>query len=179
MSVLSAVRLPRREGGLTPGFSRGAAATLVAVAVAALVALVVQLIVVRPDYLAAEDLDADRGEVVQAAEQFTVLANTFDAKNVDAMKSQIMPLLTTKFRGSFEKTVDELLTQVSSLNLTSKGQVLQSAVASLDTDSARVLVVADARAESDLGARARHFRWQVDLVKVDGTWLVDNFSPVA
>ena len=90
-----------------------------------------------------------------------------------------MPLLTTKFQQSFEKTADDLLAQVGQLNLTSKGDVLQSAVASQDTDSAQVLVVADARAKSDLGTRMRHFRWQVDLVKVDGKWLVDNFSPVA
>ncbi|RYU15779.1 hypothetical protein [Nocardioides iriomotensis] len=177
MSVLGTARLPRRQGSLE--FSRGAAATLAVVAVVALVALVVQLFTVRPDYTAAEDLDANRGEVVRTAEQFTLLVNTFDAKNIDAMKSSVTPLLTTKFQDSFEKTADELLTQVSSLNLTSKGEVLQSAVASQDTDSAQVLVVADARAESDLGTRARHFRWQVDLVKVDGQWLVDNFSPVA
>ena len=177
MSVLGAVRIPRRQGSLD--FSRGAAATLVVVTVVALVALVVQLFTVRPDYLAAEDLDANRGEVVSAAEQFTVQVNTFEAKNVDQMKSSVMPLLTTKFQQSFEKTADDLHAQVGQLNLTSKGDVLQSAVASQDTDSAQVLVVADARAKSDLGTRMRHFRWQVDLVKVDGKWLVDNFSPVA
>jgi Mce-associated membrane protein len=177
VSVLGAVRLPRRQGKLE--FSRGAAGTLAVVAVVALVALVVQLFTVRPDYLAAEDVDVNRGEVVRTAEQFTLLVNTFDAKNVDQMKADVTPLLTTKFQDSFEKTADELLTQVSSLDLTSEGEVLQSAVASQDTDSAQVLVVADARAESDLGTRVRHFRWQVDLVKVDGSWLVDNFSPVA
>ena len=177
MSVLGTARLSRRPGGLE--FSRGAAATLAVVAVVALVALVVQLFAVRPDHLAAEDLATDRGEVVRTAEQFTLLVNTFDAKDVDEMKADVTPLLTTKFQDSFEKTADELLTQVSSLNLTSEGEVLQSAVASQDTDSAQVLVVADARAESDLGTRVRHFRWQVDLVKVDGSWLVDNFSPVA
>jgi Mce-associated membrane protein len=152
---------------------------LAVVAVVALVALIVQLFTVRPDHLAAEELDANRGEVVRTAEQFTLLVNSFDAKNIDEMKSSVTPLLTTKFQASFEKTADELLTQVSSLNLTSEGEVLQSAVAGQDTDSAQVLVVADARAESDLGTRVRHFRWQVDLVKVDGSWLVDNFSPVA
>ena len=51
MSVLGAVRIPRRQGSLD--FGRGAAATLVVVTVVALVALVVQLFTVRPDYLAA------------------------------------------------------------------------------------------------------------------------------
>ena len=26
---------------------------------------------------------------------------------------------------------------------------------------------------------ARHFRWEVSLVKINGSWLVDDFTPVA
>ena len=89
MSVLGAVRIPRRQGSLD--FSRGAAATLAVVTVVALVALVVQLFTVRPDYLAAEDLDANRGEVVSAAEQFTVQVNTFDAKDIRRQMPRFAP----------------------------------------------------------------------------------------
>ena len=51
-------------------------------------------------------------------------------------------------------------------------------MATLDDDSARVLVVADAAVESVADARQRHFRWEISLVKVDGEWLVDDFAPV-
>jgi hypothetical protein len=63
--------------------------------------------------------------------------------------------------------------------MTSKGQVLSSAVANLDPDSAQVLVVSDANVTTVFDSRARHFRWEVELVKIDDRWLVDNFTPVA
>ena len=61
----------------------------------------------------------------------------------------------------------------------SQGEVLASGVATLDDDSARVLVVADANVKTVFDERQRHFRWEVSLVKVDGEWLVDDFTPVA
>jgi hypothetical protein len=57
--------------------------------------------------------------------------------------------------------------------------VLASGVASIDQDSAEVLVVADADVKTVFDTRQRHFRWEISLVKVDGTWLVDDFTPVA
>ena len=47
--------------------------------------------------------------------------------------------------------------------------MLTSAVASLDADSAKVLVVSDARVKTVFDSNvARHFRWEVSLVKIDG-----------
>ena len=51
-------------------------------------------------------------------------------------------------------------------------------VGSYDPDSATVLVVHDGSVKSKLGSQVRHQRWSVDLVKVDGKWLVDDFNPV-
>jgi Mce-associated membrane protein len=174
--------LPRTSGTsrrLTPGTSRAAALVLGLVTVLALAATVVQLVVVRPETQAAEQDARDRAAVVRAAEHFTVQVNNFSASDVDTLERDMAPLITTKFNESFQKTTDDLLRQVAQLDLTSEGEVIRSAVASIDSDSAEALVVADARATSDLGTRVRHFRWSVDLVKVDGTWLVDNFTPVA
>jgi hypothetical protein len=75
--------------------------------------------------------------------------------------------------------MDDIVVQIEQAKLTSTGEVLKSAVASMDADSAEVLVVADADTQSVFDRRARHFRWSIDLVKVDGEWLVDNFTPVA
>jgi hypothetical protein len=61
----------------------------------------------------------------------------------------------------------------------SQGKVLASGVATVDQDSARVLVAADADVKTVFDNRQRHFRWEVSLVKVDGRWLVDDFTPVA
>ena len=64
------------------------------------------------------------------------------------------------------------------VRLSSTGSVLKQGIASLGRDSATVLVVVDAEATSRLRKSLRHFRWEVDLVKVGERWLVDDFAPV-
>ena len=51
-------------------------------------------------------------------------------------------------------------------------------MADLDDDSATVLVAHDASVKTTQGDIEHHYRWNVDLVKVDGKWLVDDFEPV-
>lgn len=169
----------RRGPALSPKSSRALAVALAAVAVAAAVAIVVQLLLVRPQYVEARAEQEARADAVRSAERFTVEVNNFDAADLATLKERLSPLLTTKFRADFEKTIDDILVQIEEAKLTSEGEVLRSAVASVDPDSAQVLVVADASADSVFGTRVRHFRWELDLVKVDGEWLVDNFTPVA
>ena len=41
-----------------------------------------------------------------------------------------------------------------------------------------MLVVHDAAVTTTQGNIEHHYRWTVDLVKVDGKWLVDDFNPV-
>jgi len=58
--------------------------------------------------------------------------------------------------------------------------VLASGVSEQDTDSAQVLVVADAAVRTVYDKNvARHFRWQISLVNINGKWLVDSFQSVA
>jgi hypothetical protein len=168
-----------RRPWLSARLSRAIAAVLAAVVLVAAALVVYELVSVRPRYLDAQAEDQARTEAVQSAERFVVEANNFDASDLPTLKQRISPLLTTKFRTDFESTIDDILTQIEQAKLVSKGEVLRSAVASVDSDSAEVLVVADANAQSSFGTRVRHFRWSVDLVKVDGDWLVDNFTPVA
>lgn len=149
------------------------------VAAAALAVVVAQLVVLRPAVAEMEQEAQTRGAVVRAAERFTVEVNNYDATDIGTLEERVGPLLTTRFRTDFEKSVEDLLVQIEEARLTSKGEVLKSAVASVDADSATVLVVADASTQSVFDRRARHFRWEIELDKVDGEWLVDNFTPVA
>lgn len=164
---------------MSPGLSWAVTGVAALVAVAALAVIVAQLFVVRPAVADIEEEAQVRGAVVRAAERFTVEVNNYDAAAVDTLKERVGPLLTTRFRTDFEKSIDDLLVQIEEAKLTSKGEVLKSAVASVDADSATALVVADAATESVFDRRARHFRWEIELDKVDGEWLVDNFTPVA
>ena len=120
-----------------------------------------------------------RSAVVRAAERFSVQVNNYDVASVDDYQATVTPLLSPKFKGEFEKAMTDIVASVKQAKMTSKGQVLTSAVASLDPDSAKVLVVSDATVKTVFDSRARHFRWEVSLVKIDGAWLVDDFTPVA
>jgi len=164
---------------LSPPLSRGIAAVLAGLAVLAIIAVVVQLIVVRPRYQDAQAEDRARIEVTQAAERFAVQVNSYDSASIDDYQAGMRTLLTTKFSGEFEKAMADILPSVDEAGMTSQGKVITSAVTSVDPDSAEVLVVADADVTTVFDdTLARHFRWDVSLVKVDGTWLVDNFTPV-
>ena len=123
-------------------------------------------------------LDARR-TVAQVAERFTVRFNTYQADDVDGYTKAVQQMLSTSARQAFDNRLSDITKLITSTKLESDGQVLASAVSSLDQDSAEVLVVADAETDSTAGATQRHFRWEIALVKVDGTWLVDDFSPVS
>jgi hypothetical protein len=124
------------------------------------------------------ELDA-RADVVRVAEQFTVAVNNYDSSSVDDYKSTVTALLSTKFRAEFEKAMEDIVAQVQQAEMESDGKVLASGVATIDDDSARVLVVSDANVKTVFDERERHFRWEISLVKVNGKWLVDDFTPVA
>ena len=148
-------------------------------AVLALVAIVWEVTVLRPRATEVQDEQDARSAVVRAAERFTVEVNNYDVASIDRYQAGITPLLSAKFRTEFEKAMTDIVTSVEQAKMTSKGQVLSSAVATLDPDSAQVLVVSDANVKTVFDSRARHFRWEVELVKIDDRWLVDNFTPVA
>ena len=171
------------EGAATPephARLRWALGSLFAVlALGAAVALVLMLTVVRPQAEAAERDQGNRAAAVRAAERFTVQVNNYDVASIDGYQESITPMLSPKFQGEFEKAMTDIVASVKQAEMTSKGQVLTSGVASLDDDSAQVLVVSDANVKTVFDARARHFRWEVDLVKIDGRWRIDNFTPVA
>lgn len=122
-------------------------------------------------------LDARR-DVVRVAERFTVQVNNYDSGSADQYRSTVGSMLSTKFRDEFDKAMTDIVKSVQEAKMDSEGKVLASGVASIDQDSATVLVVADADVKTVFDTRQRHFRWQVSLVKVDGRWLVDDFTPV-
>ncbi len=121
---------------------------------------------------------ANRADVVRVAEQFTTEVNDYDVSSIGGYEKHLAPLLTTKFRGEFQQTMKDIAGQVKKAKMTSHGEVLASAVSGIDQDSATVLVAADAKVKSVYDTRARHFRWKVSLVKVNGRWLVDNFQQI-
>jgi hypothetical protein len=120
----------------------------------------------------------DRARAQATAEQFALRMDNFDGAKLDAYINGITALLTTKAKTDFSSQFDAFKKVYSQGHAVGTGKVLAVGIGDSDSDSATVLVVHDATVKSDYGSQQRHFRWTISMTKVDGKWLVDNFSPV-
>ncbi|HZJ04665.1 MAG TPA: hypothetical protein VFD59_04240 [Nocardioidaceae bacterium] len=165
----------QRRGRLSAALKRTIALVLALILVASAVGVGVLF------YLRGQvesELD-ERADVARAAEQFVVQFNTYDSGSVDSYVESVNPMLTTSAKTKFATAMEEILSLIEETELKSDGELLASGVAHVDPDDASVLVAVDAAARSLAGPVQRHFRWEIDLNKVDGEWLVDDFNPVA
>jgi hypothetical protein len=127
----------------------------------------------------------DRAAVVQAAERFTETWNTFTAQDASTYVERVGPLLTTKFRKEFTDASQDVVNGIQQQGLSSSGKVLVDqdgiplvGIERIDPDSASVLVVSDANRVSNGQKVLRHWRWEIELDKVGGRWLVDSFKEI-
>lgn len=121
----------------------------------------------------------NREQAQAAASAFAANVNSYSVKDIDGYQKRLVPLLTPSFAQSFNLFVSRVVQLTKVTKMTSEGQILRTAVSSIDPHNATALVVADAHVTSALGERIRHFRWKVTLVKPADKWLVDNFDAVA
>lgn len=128
-------------------------------------------------------VDRARSEAIAAAEQFALRMDGIELGNFDEYKESIEPLLTTKERTvfeqqfkQFEQAYEEAKAQGMETSEAGEGEIIFSGATDVDPDSATVLVAHDSTVPGQ--AQSLHFRWQLGMRKVDGTWLVDDFTPV-
>ena len=158
------------------------ATTLAALSLLLVVAGVVVFLYVHPAEADAAEAE-DRAAVVQAAERFTETWNTFTAEDASTYVKRVGPLLTTKFRKQFTDASQDVINGIQQQRLSSSGKVLVDedgvplvGIERIDPDSASVLVVSDANRVSNGQTVLRHWRWEIELDKVNGRWLVDSFK---
>jgi Mce-associated membrane protein len=123
--------------------------------------------------------DEERHEVLAVAEQFCLRMDGIDGSDTDAYKKRVSELLTTKQKTKFLSEFAEFEKLGTDEQLKGTGTVLASGVEDMDNDSATVLVAHDSTVKASSGTTERHYRWTVDLRRVDGDWLVDDFTPVS
>lgn len=120
----------------------------------------------------------DRAQAVAVASQFALRMDQADGEQFDAYIKKVTALLTTKAKTKNDEGLKQLKPLYEQTKIKGSGKVLMTAVGASDASSATVLVVHDASATSTQGKVAHHYRWSVALAKVDGRWLVDDFTPV-
>ena len=187
--------LPPAPAGarLTPRV-RVAIASVLAVVVAVCVALLIWLSV--SDRASADgglSFPDEREQAMSLTDQFVKRLGTYspdmldDSGQMPDYREQVRAVITPKFAADFDKEVATAEQLVAQGGITRTADVFATAVSSIDDDSARVLV---AGAFTDSYAQGKGddattvdqeplpFRFLVDLVVIDGEWLVDDFSPV-
>jgi hypothetical protein len=123
--------------------------------------------------------DSERHEVVAVAEQFCLRMDGVDGSDVEGYQKRVSELLTTKQKEKFTNEFAEFEKLGVDKALKGTGTILASGLAELDQDSATALVAHDSTVQATSGTTERHYRWTVELRKVNGDWLVDDFTPVS
>jgi Mce-associated membrane protein len=119
-----------------------------------------------------------RAEVLHAARQQAVNFTTLDYRHLDRDLGRVLRGATGGFRKQFKAGTDDLTTLVTENKAVSRGEVLEAGIVSSDSDSARVLVVADSTVTNAAQPQPdkRHYRMQLDLVRQHGRWLVSDLQ---
>jgi Mce-associated membrane protein len=175
-----------------PRFRRYLLAGLVAATVAGLVVLAWLVSTRAVDAVGVEgdqaQLQRDREAVMAQTEQFMLRMGTYGPDLLDGgampdYRERVKEVITPKFAVSFDKEAATAEQLVAQARISREAEVFATGVSAIDADSATALVAGtftdsypDSRSQQ--APEPAPFRIEVSLVKVDGTWLVDNFTPV-
>lgn len=144
-----------------------------------LVAAVVTAVVLMRKAEAADDRARESAAAANVAEQFALRMDRIDGTDFDGYVKGVNELLTTKARTENQKVFATIKQGYEAARVKGTGEVLLTAVGDADDDSATILVVHDADVTTTQGKIEHHYRWTVNVVKVNGEWLVDDFTPVS
>jgi Mce-associated membrane protein len=139
-----------------------------------------------------EALQSQRESVMNQAEQFMLRINTYgpdkltDDGTMPSYRKLVEEVITPKFAADFEKNAPLAEATVKQAGLARSAQVFSTGVSAIDSDSATALVAGSITQsypkKPGSGQRVQTepapFRVQVSLVKIKGTWLVDDFQPL-
>jgi hypothetical protein len=169
---------------------------LLAVAFVALVSLLVLAFSTAdsasPQTLVKQVLQGDnkvqdqREEVMSVTNQFMLRMGTYgpdmldDQGQMPEYRDRVKEVITPKFATSFDKQAGTAEQVVAQAGVSREAAVLATGVSTIDSDSATVLVAGTFTDTYQKGGQQEPipFRIEVSLVKTDGEWLVDDFSPV-
>ena len=140
---------------------------------------------------AADAVQAQREAAMATTQQFVMRVNTYGPSLLDAQgqmpryRTLVRQVITPKFAASFDQSVSVAEQSVKSYGLARTCAVYSTGVEVIDSDSAQVLVagsisqtVRDRSGKRVAAGEPAPFRLRVSLHKIDGKWLVDDYTPV-
>jgi hypothetical protein len=133
-----------------------------------------------------DTVQTEREAVMAQTEQFMLRMGTYGPDLLDSKggmpeyRRRVEDVITPKFAVSFEKEAATAEQLVAQAKISRKADVFATGVSAIDDDSATALVAGTfTDSYPKTGERdPAPFRIEVDLVKIKGTWLVDDFTPV-
>lgn len=123
--------------------------------------------------------ERDRSQAVATAEQFTLRMDNVDGSEFDSYVEGINEMLTAKAQAENAESLEVLQQTYEAAEVEGTGEILLTGISEISEDTATVLVAHDADVTTNQGDIQHFYRWTVDLVKVDGEWRVDGFTPVS
>lgn len=146
---------------------------------------------------AADQAQAERDAVLAQAEQFVLRLNTYGPDQLDdqgrlpGYQQQVAEVITPAFAADFEKSGLPIAEQIVAQRRYGRTVEIHGAgVESIGAADATVIVAAgltgsypDPQHPQDESKRVEAdpdvLRWEVELVRADGAWLVDDYAPVS
>ena len=137
----------------------------------------------------AGELQAERDQVMSQTRQFMLRMGTYGPDQLEGgqlpeYRKLVTEVITPKFATSFDQSVATAEQIVAKAGVSREAEVFSAGVSTIDADSATALVAGTFTDSypDDAGELQPQepvpFRIQVTLVKTEGEWLVDDFTPV-
>ena len=134
----------------------------------------------------ADDLQSSREAVMAQTDQFMLRMGTYgpdlldDKGQMPEYRSRVKAVITPKFATSFDQQAGTAEQLVAQAGVSREAQIFATGVSAIDSDSATALVAGTFTDTYKKGGQQQPvpFRIEVSLVKTDGKWLIDDFTPV-
>lgn len=119
----------------------------------------------------------ERDDIARVAGSMAAALLTYDYEDLDTARDRVLSLSTGKFRSEYRNAFSGLQTLLREAKASSKGSVTDVYVSDADASAASAIVAVNTVAEGAAGRRATVASYiQLDLVRVDGRWLVDGVT---
>ena len=119
------------------------------------------------------------GDVVAAASDEALALVNIDYRDLDTTYDTVRAGATGQFLKEYTESWDEQVDLFKQSKSVSTGKIRAAGVSTIDDDSASVMVVVEGTAQNTATGnepQQRRYRWRLDVVDVDGAWLVNKLE---